>query len=160
MRNELQRLVTLLKLNTTVYNIETRVGKNGKAYIMEVSPRGGGNRLSEMIRYSTSVDLITAAVRAAVGDPVDVTPKELNGHWAEVILHADEDGQFQELQMSEDFRTKHVFQIDLWVKQGDKVEAFDGANKAIGTLVLKFNSEEELVMVLKNQNNYFRVVVA
>ena len=100
LRNELQRLVKLLHLNTTVYNIETRIGKNGKAYIMEVSPRGGGNRLSEMIRYSTGVDFITAAVRAAVGDSVNIEPRELNGHWAEVILHADNNGQFVELQMS------------------------------------------------------------
>ena len=159
LRNELQRLVKLLHLNTTVYNIETRIGKNGKAYIMEVSPRGGGNRLSEMIRYSTGVDFITAAVRAAVGDSVNIEPRELNGHWAEVILHADNNGQFVELQMSEDFKKNHVFQIDLWVKKGDMVEAFDGANKAIGTLVLKFDSNEELETVLQNQNAYFNVIV-
>ena len=159
LRNELQRLVKLLHLNTTVYNIETRIGKNGKAYIMEVSPRGGGNRLSEMIRYSTGVDFITAAVRAAVGDSVNIEPRELNGHWAEVILHADNNGQFVELQMSEDFKKNHVFQIDLWVNKGDMVEAFDGANKAIGTLVLKFDSNEELETVLQNQNDFFNVVV-
>lgn len=159
LRNEIQRLIKSLKLNTTVYNIETRVGKNGKAYIMEVSPRGGGNRLSEMIRYSTGVDFITAAVRAAVGDPVEIEPKELNGHWAEVILHADKNGKFQELQMSDDFKNKHVSQIDLWVQKGDEVEVFDGANKAIGTLVLKFESEEDLEKVLQNQKEYFKVIV-
>ena len=50
--------------------METRIGKNGKAYIMEVSPRGGGNRLAEMLRYATGVDLINNAVRAAVGDEI------------------------------------------------------------------------------------------
>ena len=45
--SELQRLLKLLKMETTIYNVETRIGKDGKAYIMEVSPRGGGNRLSE-----------------------------------------------------------------------------------------------------------------
>ena len=39
---------------------------------MEVSPRGGGNRLSEMLRYSTGVDMISNVVRAAIGDQVDV----------------------------------------------------------------------------------------
>ena len=39
---EIQRLLTLLQMNSSIYNIETRVGINGKPYIMEVSPRGGG----------------------------------------------------------------------------------------------------------------------
>ena len=56
--SEVQRLLQLLHMNTSIYNIETRVGTDGKAYIMEVSPRGGGNRLSEMLRYATETDLI------------------------------------------------------------------------------------------------------
>ena len=146
-------------MNTTVYNIETRVGKDGKPYIMEVSPRGGGNRLSEMIRYSTGVDFVTAAVRAAVGDSVEISPQELNGHWAEVILHADNSGKFVELKIADDFKKKNVFQIDLWVQKGDDVEAFNGANNAIGTLVLKFDSEEELEVVLNEQKKWFEVIV-
>ena len=51
--SELQRLLALLGMRTTIYNIETRIGTNGKPYIMEVSPRGGGNRLAEMLRYAT-----------------------------------------------------------------------------------------------------------
>lgn len=68
--SELQRLIKLLGMRTTIYNIETRIGTNGKSYIMEVSPRGGGNRLAEMLRLATGTDLITAAVQAAVGDEV------------------------------------------------------------------------------------------
>lgn len=45
---------------------------------MEVSPRGGGNRLAEMLRFATGVDLITNAVRAAVGDDVtDIEQKHI-----------------------------------------------------------------------------------
>jgi biotin carboxylase len=58
--SEIQRLITLLGMKTNVYNIETRVGTNGKPYIMELTPRGGGNRLCEMLRYATGVDMITA----------------------------------------------------------------------------------------------------
>ena len=54
-------------MGPSIYNVETREGTDGRAYIMEVSPRGGGNRLAEMLRYATGVDLVTNAVRAAVG---------------------------------------------------------------------------------------------
>lgn len=158
--SEIQRLLKLLGMRTSIYNIETRVGTNGKPYIMEVSPRGGGNRLAEMLRFATGVDLITNAVRAAVGDEVvAVEQKPYNGHWAEVILHADKDGHFFSLDMDSMFKEKHVKQIDLWVKKGDKVSAFRGANDAIGTLVLQFNTEEELVLALAQQELWMQVVV-
>ena len=84
--SELQRLLTLLGMRTSIYNIETRIGINGTPYIMEVSPRGGGNRLAEMLRFATGVDLIINAVRAAVGDDVDdIRQKPYSGYWAEVI---------------------------------------------------------------------------
>ncbi len=158
--SEIQRLLKLLGMRTSIYNIETRVGMNGKPYIMEVSPRGGGNRLAEMLRFATGVDLITNAARAAVGDEVTaVEQKPYNGHWAEVILHADKDGHFISLDIDSEFKAKHVKQIDLWVKKDDKVSAFRGANDAIGTLVLQFDTEEELILALSHQELWMKVIV-
>lgn len=158
--SELQRLLKLLKMKTTIYNIETRIGINERPYIMEVSPRGGGNRLAEMIRFATGVDLITNSVRAAVGDEVvGVEQKPYNGYWAEVILHAEKDGYFDRLDINSAFEEKYVKQIDLWVKENDKVSAFRGANDAIGTLVLNFSTEDELVSALSNQSRWLHVRV-
>lgn len=127
---------------------------------MEVSPRGGGNRLAEMLRFATGVDLITNAVRAAVGDEVrGVEQKPYNGYWAEVILHADREGHFIRLDIDEEFSISHVVQTDLWVKEGDKVSSFKGANDAIGTLVLRFDSEKELIAGMKNLDALITVVV-
>ncbi len=157
--SEIQRLITLLNLKTAVFNIEVRVGTNGKPYIMELTPRGGGNRLCEMLRYATGVDMITAITRAIVGDaPADIEQKPYNGHWAEVILHADKDGSFDSLEIAESYKS-YVIEEDLWVNKGDQVNSFVGANDAIGTLVLKFNTEEQLEKALATQNDWLKVVV-
>lgn len=158
--SEIQRLITLLNLKTVVYNIEVRVAPNGKPYIMELTPRGGGNRLCEMLRYATGVDMITAITRAIVGDPIlePIEQKPYNGHWAEIILHADKDGKFDHLEISKDLPAE-VVEEDLWVKKGDKVESFEGANNAIGTLVLKFQTAEELEKAITNQREWLKVVV-
>ena len=158
--SEIQRLITLLDLKTCVYNIEVRVAPNGKPYIMELTPRGGGNRLCEMLRYATGVDMITAITRAMVGDPIlePIEQKPYNGHWAEIILHADKDGEFDHLEISKDLPAE-VVEEDLWVEKGDKVESFEGANNAIGTLVLKFQTAEELEKAITNQRNWLKVVV-
>lgn len=158
--SEIQRLITLLGLKTVVYNIETRIGANGKPYIMELTPRGGGNRLCEMLRYATGVDLITAITRAMVGDPMlqPIVQKPYNGHWAEIILHADKSGIFDRLEISKDVPAE-VIERDLWVKQGDLVESFEGANNAIGTLVLRFQTANELEDAITHQREWLKVVV-
>ena len=157
--SELQRLLTLLGMRTSIYNIETRIGTNGKPYIMEVSPRGGGNRLSEMICYITGVDLITAAVRAAVGEtPSGVVQKPCLGHWAEIILHSDKSGEFDSLIVPKEME-KYVVDKDLWINKGDQIKAFRGANDTIGTLVVKFEKEDALISALDEQTSCFTITI-
>lgn len=158
--SEIQRLITLLGLKTVVYNIEVRVNPAGKPYIMELTPRGGGNRLCEMLRYATGVDMITAITRAMVGDPIlePIEQKPYNGHWAEIILHADKDGIYDRLEISKELPAE-VVEKDIWVKQGDHVDSFEGANNAIGTLVLKFQKAEELEYAITHQREWLKVVV-
>ena len=157
---ELQRLVELLNLGTSVYNVEVREGLDGKAYIMEVAPRGGGNRLSEMLKYATGVDLIKNAVKAAVGEmPKDVIQMPYNGYWAEIILHANNSGYFQKLEIDKDIKDKFVVEQDLWVEKGDKVNKFNAANDAIGTLVLKFETHQQLEEMMAKQSDWLNVIV-
>ena len=157
--SEIQRLITLLGMKTNIYNIETRIGTNGKPYIMELTPRGGGNRLCEMLYYATGVDMITAMTRYIVGDSVpEIEQKPYKGHWAEVILHADKTGVFDYLEISKDLPAK-IVEEDLWVKKGDKINGFEGANDAIGTLVLKFQSVDDLEKCITNQREWLDVFV-
>lgn len=156
---EIQRLLNLLHMRTSVYNIETRESTNGKAYIMELSPRGGGNRLSEVLRYATGVDLITNAVRAAVGMEVEgVEQRPYNGCWAEVILHGDKVGEFRRLWISPEI-AHNVYEEDLWIQPGDMVSSFSGANEAVGTLVLQFETDERLQEVMADIHRYVRIEV-
>ena len=156
---EIQRLLTLLNMKTSVYNIEVRECTDGKAYIMECSPRGGGNRLAEMLRYNTGVDLITNAVRAAVGDPViGIEQKPYNGYWGEIILHSNKAGVFNELWIDPTIEN-NIIEKDIWIEKGTVVGGFSGANEAVGTIVLKFEKEEQLLKVLENQNKYIKIIL-
>ena len=160
LRSELQRLIELLNLRTSIYNIETRVGVDGKAYIMEVSPRAGGNRLSEMLKYASGQDLIENNVRAALGMPlVEMSDPVYNGAWAEYVVHSDKEGIFNRIEISDDVRKNFLIEEDIWVANGDEVKSFTGANETLGTLVLKFNSNEEAMEMLKNHRQWLKVVV-
>ena len=161
--SELQRLMKLLNMRTSVFNIETRIGTDGKPYIMEVSPRGGGNRLCEMVRFATGVDMIKAQVRAVVGDPIgeieslSTAKPTYHGHWAEVILHAEQDGIYQNIVIADSMK-QYVKDMDMWVKEGDKVSAFNGANDTIGTLKACFDSEERMHEFINNTDKYIKIL--
>lgn len=157
--NEIQRLLTLLNMKSSIYNIETRECTNGKAYIMECSPRGGGNRLAEMVRYMTGVDMITNIVKVALGMETDnIKQQEIKDNWAEIILHSEKEGTFEKLWISDEI-SSNIVENDLWIETGTHVGGFSGANEAIGTMVLKFDSEIQMNNVLNNQNNYIKVFV-
>ena len=158
LKSEIQRLIKLLGLKSSIYNIETRECHDGKAYIMECTPRGGGNRLAEVVRYATGVDMIRAAVLAAVGEEIDhLEPEPYQGHWAEIILHSDKEGTYDSLWIADEIR-ENIVEEDLWISRGDHVEQFGAANDAIGTLVLKFDDEEEMLEVIGNIKKYVRVI--
>lgn len=157
--SEIQRLIGLLQMKTNIYNIETRIGTNGKPYIMELTPRGGGNRLCEMLRFATGTDLITPMTRYIVGDSVPaVEQKPYLGHWAEVILHAEKDGRFEDIEIATGFKGE-VMEEDLWVEKGEEVHSFMGANDAIGTLVLKFDTENEMADTIENIHSWVGIKV-
>ena len=156
--SEIQRLISLLGMKTNIYNIETRIGIDGKPYIMELTPRGGGNRLCEMLRYATGVDMITAMTRYSVGDSVPaIEQMPYNGHWAEIILHASKSGRFLSMDIAP--LPAEVVERDLWVSPGDLVHSFDGASDAIGTLVLRFSDPDEMEYYVTHQHEWLRINV-
>lgn len=158
--SEIQRLLKLLNCGTGLYNIESRVCKNGKSYIMEVSPRAGGNRIAELQRLGTGVDLIEAEVCKAVGDAImPISMPHYDGCFVNYIVHSNQDGIFEEAIINENFRKNHVIEAEIRVKKGDHVEAFKGANNAIGTLFLRFNTREELDKALAKQSDWLKLYV-
>ena len=157
--SEIQRLIRLLGMGTGIYNIETREGTDGKAYIMECAPRGGGNRLAECLEYATGVKLVENAVRAALGmETAGVEQRDYDGWWAEVILHSSTAGEFQALRISEEIQAC-VVEEDLWVQKGDYVEPFSSANFAVGTLILRFDDEKRMERVIEHPGDYIQCVV-
>lgn len=157
-RSELQRLFTLLNITTGLFNVEWRVCKNGKAYLMEVSPRAGGNRLAEMLNYAADVNIIEAEVRKSVGLPVqEIHEPNYKGHFAIQVLHSDKAGLFERIDIDDQFRKKHLLEDEIRVSPGDKVAPFTGANASIGTLFLRFETREELENSLNNPASWMQI---
>lgn len=159
LRSELQRLFKLLNCKTGIYNVEARLCKNGKAYIMEVSPRGGGNRIAELQRYATGVDLIEAEMLKAIDIPLKpISDAHFTDCWCNYILHSNTGGIFKEIRYSKGFMDACVVEEGILAKVGDMIQPFTGANQSLGTIFLRFNTREELNSFVASPNTYISIV--
>lgn len=156
--SEIQRLIDLLQMRTSVFNIECRIGKNGTPYLMEVSPRGGGNRLSEMVRYAYGIDMIECAVKAAVGMNFEIDKKSCNGYWGNVILHSNKTGKLKSVEVLPELE-RMVVDKTLFLNSGVEVRGFNGANDTVGTMFIHFDNKDIMDNYMRDVNRLYNVEV-
>lgn len=157
-KEELKRLFILLNVRTGIFNVECRVSTNGKAYLMEVSPRGGGNRIAELQDMATGQSLISAEICKAVSLPLPkIESPSYKGAWCNYVLHSSKPGVLGSIDFDKDFLHKYVKDVSLTVKQGDAISTFTGANTSLGTVFLYAESRPELDEVLRKINNYIHI---
>lgn len=156
LKNEIQRVVTLLGMRTTLYNIEARVGKNGTPYIMEMAPRAGGNRISELLELASGVELIKASIQAAVGENISLEPFKMEDCWANVVVFAETNGKFAGLKIDSTVM-KHVKNMVLYKKVGEELETFNAANTAIGSIFLCYDNKKDLENVINHRRELIQV---
>ena len=156
--SELQRLISLLKMRTSLYNIEARVGKNGKPYIIEASPRAGGNRLSELLSMATGQDLIIASLKAAVGTKVTIREAEYDGYWVNIILHTPISGILEKVDISSKIQS-NIKDYLMYKQEGDYVSGFQAANEALGSLFMRFDTREDMERAVTCQSEWLKIIV-
>lgn len=156
----IQKICNILKVSTGIFNVECRKSTSGKAYLMELSPRAGGNRLAEMIRYAMGSDIIRPEVQKALGLPIDaIEPSKYKEHYAIYVLHSVNNGRYDGVELEPYIRASHLLTEDYYLNKGDVVQAFGGANNAIGTLFMHFADRKTLMDALCNANEWCRIKI-
>ena len=156
---EIQRLLSLLKMGTVAYNFEARIDKQGRIYLMEVAPRNGGNGIPIVTRYATGVDMIEYTIRAAVGeDCSDLKFVPVDGFWSTYMVHSNQGGILKEIWISDDYRANNLVEFESDCKMGDEIPVFTGSNGALGTMISKYSSREEMISKIGHFEDYVKVV--
>ena len=158
-QRESQRLLDLLNMKDGALNFDFHYNANGDFSFLELGPRNGGNLIPEVIKYATGVDLIKYTVDSALGlDCSDLVMEEVDGFYSSYMLHAIEDGTVEEIWYSDEIRNNIIEEV-LFIKVGDDVKKFDGSNHTLGTMIMKFNSQEEMMDKMDNMEKYLEVII-
>ena len=159
--NELQRIVTALGVRFGEMNIEILLDKEDKVHFLELGPRAGGNMIPIQLSDIWGIDLVRANVQAAMGETpefIGTRLKALPGCHMHYVLHSYEAGRFQNIDIDDSIR-RFVYREVIYKKEGDTVEVFDGAGKALGILFLHFDTPEEMEHFCKNHNSLINIVL-
>ena len=128
---------------------------------MEVSPRGGGNRIAELQDMATGQSLIRAEIRKALSLPLEeITIPKYDGVWCNYILHSSVEGTLESIDIIPEFEQKYIKDKGFIVEKGDHIVPFTGANTSLGTLFLRAETREELDRELANINNNVRIILS
>jgi biotin carboxylase len=150
---ETQRLLTLLGMKTGALNFDFVFTEAGEFFFLELGPRNGGNLIPEVINYVTGMDLVKYTVDAALGlDCSSLKMEPPHGCYSSYIVHAVHDGMCRDLRMTERFKS-HVVEQNISVNPGDVVRQFNGSNDTLGTAILRFESEREMLAMMDNMEN-------
>ena len=158
--DEIQKVFTILNMHSGAYNVEVRIDKDQNIYLMEVGPRSGGNMMPQVIQYATGVDMVEYVIKSAVGEePDNITQVEPNKFWAYYALHSTKDGIFNGLSFDKDFEKNNLIELNLSMSKGDKVTSMTGSSSALGIMILKFETKEEMLEKMDNMEKYVKTIL-
>lgn len=158
---ELQRVITSLGIRFGQMNIEILLDSDDNVHFLELGPRAGGNMIPVQLSDVFGIDLIKANVQAAMGiEPdflkVPIVPKD--GCFMHYVLHSYKDGLFADARYDERIRP-FIYREVVYKNEGDIVEYFDGAGKAVGIIFLHFETIEEMNYFCLNHNDLVKVIL-
>lgn len=158
LHSELQRLVDTLEISGGELNIEAIIDQNDNVHFLEVGPRAGGNMIPIELSDAFGVDLIRANVAVAMGEPANLEPKEPSDCYMTYVLHSHCDGIYEKVDYSPEIEP-YIYRKVHYKETGDKVEAFDGAGKALGIVFMRFPDTNIMNDVEANIDNLIHVIL-
>lgn len=158
---DLQRIVTALGVCFGEMNIEILLDKDDNVHFLELGPRAGGNMIPIQLSDAFGIDLVKANVQAAMGKTPDFIGSAIeakSGCYMHYVLHSYEAGSFKCIEIDDTIK-KFVYREVVYKKEGDLVEVFDGAGKALGIIFLHFDTIEQMESFCKHHNSLVKIIL-
>ncbi|MGL4875262.1 MAG: ATP-grasp domain-containing protein [Clostridium sp.] len=158
-KNEIQRVVNLLKIESGALNLELMFDKNDEVYIVEIGPRNGGNMIPDLLSEANEVDLIGATVEDSLNQLEELNFTENKEKFVMTyVLHSGKDGLFNGINYLNGIE-KNIKKKVMYKNIGEEIKVFNGANEALGIIFLEFDSLERMKEFVYKNNKFIEVSV-
>jgi biotin carboxylase len=153
--NDVEGILNLTGYENGPINIEARINREGKIYIMEIGPRSGGHFVPQAIEYSTDFNMIRATLDVLSGNEVTI-PAKRNLFSAYYAIHSDVGGKLKSLDIKPEIKP-YIKEFHQYIQPGEKVNSYLGANAAIGVLLFLFKTREQMDFYIGNIKQFLKV---
>lgn len=137
--------VRSLGLEDCAAHAEVKV-KNGKAYLMEIGARLGGDFISTELTYlSTGIDMVAAAISVAMGIKPDLTPKH-TPQGSAIRYFTPRPGKVVSINNTELLNSPVVYEAELYIKEGDDIHEVRSSLDRSGHVIVSASSASEAVL--------------
>lgn len=157
--DQIQMFVTKVGFQNGCMNTESRINKNdGKAYLIDVGARSGGNYTPFVINYASGFDFIETMLDFSMERKYRKNNFNKVGFFAYLVIHSKNDGILKSVIIDPSLNDKILERHD-YVPVGGHVRSFRGANAAVGILIVQFCSMEQMQEMLNNLDTYVKTEV-
>lgn len=133
--------VRALGVNNCACHAEAKL-MNGKAYLMEVGARLGGDFIStELTHLSTGVDMVAAAIDVALGVEPDLSAKE-EPKGVCIRYFCPKPGKLVSISNTEVLNNPHVYLWEIYPKEGDVIPAVTSSLCRSGHVIVTDNTPQ------------------
>lgn len=154
---EVRRFIRAVGFQQGGINVEARISKrDGRPYLIETGARNGGNFTPIIIGQSTGYDFIDAALDAALGLEYHEQQSHTPDPTAYLIMHSRRDGILKSINVSPALENLTFARYD-YLKPGDEVRSFKGANVAIGVLLTSFPDVATMERMVEGMDNEIKI---
>lgn len=141
--------VRALKVNNCACHAEIKV-QDGKAYIMEIGARLGGDFIStELTHLSTGIDMVGAAVDVALGIEPNLNPVA-DSQGVAIRYFVPNPGKVVSIANTKLFNQTEVYDAKIYVKPGDIVCDVKSSLDRSGHVIVRAASVEKAIEIADN----------
>lgn len=135
LRNVVINSIKALNINFGAVNMDVLITEDGKVYIIDIGARMGGNLIgSHIIPLGTGMDYLGNLIKAAVGDEIDLRPKNMGVNTVTRIL-ALTPGRVTELPDFGEIEKQCEVEIYHHLKIGDVIREYHNNLDGCGYIV-------------------------
>lgn len=138
--------VKALEVNNCACHAEVKV-QDGKAYIMEIGARMGGDFISTVLtRLSTGVDMIGAAINCALGIEPDLSPKS-KPQGVCIRYFCPKPGKLVDIRNTEVLNNPHIYESEIYCKTGDTIPEVTSSLCRSGHVIITGENPQEAIVL-------------
>ena len=131
--------------------------QDGKAYLMEIGARMGGDFIStELTHLSSGIDMVGATIDTILGIKPNLEPVEAK-HGVAIRYFTPKPGRVHSISNTEALDRPDVYDSEIYVKAGDEVREVESCLDRSGHVIVKAPTPEEAVCLAEELTDAVKI---